>query len=125
VVQTCADGSVQRDLYNKSETSSPTVSNEALMYAIIDDAKERRDVATTDVVQAYLNADMVDFTLMKLTGDAVNIVLKVDELYSKFVTTENGKEQYIYNSKKGTHWLRQISPSLVQVIFGNTTGYGF
>jgi hypothetical protein len=87
----CADGSVQRDLYNKAETSSPTVSNEALMYTIIVDAKEHRDVATADVVGAYLTADMVDFTLMKLTGDAVYIMLKVDQSYSKFVTTENGK----------------------------------
>jgi hypothetical protein len=48
--QTCADGSVQRTLYEKTETSSPTVSNEALMYTILIDAKERRDVATADVV---------------------------------------------------------------------------
>jgi hypothetical protein len=39
--RTCVDRSVQRSLYEHSETSSPTVSNEALMYTIIIDAKER------------------------------------------------------------------------------------
>jgi hypothetical protein len=43
------------------------------MYSILIDAKERRDVATPDVVGAYLNADMDKFTRMKFTGEAVDI----------------------------------------------------
>jgi hypothetical protein len=37
--------------------TSPTVANNALMYSMLIDAKEQRDVATADVVSAYLNAD--------------------------------------------------------------------
>jgi Reverse transcriptase (RNA-dependent DNA polymerase)/Zinc knuckle len=101
--RTCADGSVQRSRYTKTETSSPTVSNEALMYTILVDAKERRDVATADVVGAYLNAEMDDFTLMKLSEEAVNIMVQVNELYLPFVSNENGKQVLYLQLKKALY----------------------
>ena len=52
--RTCADGRSQRNLYDKSEIASPTVSTDALMLTIIIEAFEARDVATADVVGAYL-----------------------------------------------------------------------
>jgi hypothetical protein len=52
--RTVADGRPQRNLYDKSETASPTVSSEALMLSIVIDAHEQRDVATADVAGAYL-----------------------------------------------------------------------
>ena len=47
----------------EEETTSPTVSTDALMISLMIDAKERRDVATADVEGAYLHADMEDFVL--------------------------------------------------------------
>ena len=58
--RTCADGRPQRNLYDKTETSSPTASSDAIMLTLIVDAMERRDVATADVAGAYLNAEMDD-----------------------------------------------------------------
>jgi hypothetical protein len=98
--RTCADGSVQRLLYNKSDTTSPTVANNALMYTLLVDAKERRDVATADVIGAYLNADMTDFTLIILTGETVDIMLQVDESYRCFVTYEKRKPVLYLQLKK-------------------------
>ena len=89
--RTCADGRPQRKHYTKEETSSPTVSTDALMLSILIDAWGKYDVATADVVGAYLNADMPDFVQMKLEGDAVNIMCKVNPAYEKFVTVEHGK----------------------------------
>jgi hypothetical protein len=63
-----------------------TEANDALMYSIIIDTKVRRDVATADVVGAYLNADMEDFILMKLSGEAVGIMVQVNKDYESFVT---------------------------------------
>jgi hypothetical protein len=54
--RTCADGRPQRALYTKEETTSPTVSTDALMLSHIIVAKEGRDVATADVEGAYLHA---------------------------------------------------------------------
>jgi hypothetical protein len=51
--RTCADGRSQRSKYTKEETTSPTVSTDALMISLMIDAKERRDVATANVEAAY------------------------------------------------------------------------
>jgi hypothetical protein len=101
--RTCADGSVQRSLFEKSETTSPTVANDALMLSILIDAKERRDVATADVVGAYLNADMDQFTLMKLTGEAVDIMVRVDKTYAAYVSQEKGKPVLYLQLKKALY----------------------
>jgi Reverse transcriptase (RNA-dependent DNA polymerase) len=117
--RTCADGGVQRSLFDKTETTSPTVANDSLMYSILIDAKERRDVATADVVGAYLNADMEDFTLMKLTGEAVNIMVQVNNLYQPFVTTEKGKPVLYLQLKKALYWCVK-SALLWYELFANT-----
>jgi len=89
--RTCADGSTQRKYFTKEQTSSPTVSTTTLMLFIIIDVYKKRDATTDDVVGAYLNVDMPDFTVMKLTGDAVDIMCKVNPKYEKFMTIEKGK----------------------------------
>jgi len=72
--QTCADGSRQRMMYTKEETTLPTISTDALMLSLIIDAFEQFNVATADVVGAYLNAEMLDFILLHLTGETVDIM---------------------------------------------------
>jgi hypothetical protein len=89
--RSCADGSSQRNLYTKEETASPTISTDALMLTLMVDAYEKRDVATADVVGAYLHASMPDYVLMKLTGDTVGIMTSVNPKYAKFVVVEDGK----------------------------------
>jgi len=75
---TCADGRSHRSKYAKEETTSLTVSTDALMISLMIDAKERRDVATADVEGAYLHADMEDFVLLNLVGKVVNIICQVN-----------------------------------------------
>ena len=88
--RTVADGSVQRSLYDKSETASPTVATDALLLSIIIDAHEGRDVATADVAGAYLKAYMDDFVIMKFTGASVDILCKLNPQHVKFVVMEKG-----------------------------------
>jgi Reverse transcriptase (RNA-dependent DNA polymerase) len=88
----CADGRPQRSLYTKDETASPTIATDALMITLMVDAAERRDVATADVVGAYLHALMPDYVLMKLVGDAVDIMCSVNPRYNEFVAIEHGKK---------------------------------
>ena len=87
-----ADGRPQRKLYDKSETSSPTVSTDALMLSLMIDAKEGRDVATADVAGAYLKAEMDDFVVMKLIGQDVEIFCEMNRAYEPYVVTEHGKK---------------------------------
>ena len=88
--RTCADGRSQRGLYTKEQTASPTVSTDSLMLSLMIDALEQRDVATADVAGAYLHAEMDEFVLIKLTGDAVNIMCKANKKYEAYVTLEGG-----------------------------------
>jgi hypothetical protein len=101
--RTCAGGSVQLSLFDKANTTSPTVANDALMYTMIIDARESSDVATADVVDAYLNADTDQFTLMKLTGEAVDIMVTLDNKYAAFATQEIGKSTLYLQLKKALY----------------------
>jgi hypothetical protein len=90
--RTCADGRKQRQLYEKAETTSPTICTDALLMSLIIDAMEHRDVAIFDVPGAYLNADMPDFVLMKMVGQTVDIMCRVNRDWEKFVVIENGQK---------------------------------
>ena len=88
--RTVADGSVQRSLYEKSETASPAVATDALILSIIIDAHEGRDVATADIAGAYLKAYMNDFVLMKFTGESVGVLCDLNPTHLPFVVVEKG-----------------------------------
>jgi Reverse transcriptase (RNA-dependent DNA polymerase) len=88
--RTCADGHSQRTLYPREETASPTMSNEALFLSLMIDAKEHQDVGIADVQGAYLNAVMMDFVLMRISGRAVEIFCTVNPEYRPYVFYENG-----------------------------------
>ena len=70
----CADGRKQRRCISKEEARLPTVQLKRLMISLIIKSKEERDVATADVVRAYLLADFNDHVIIKLTGESVNIM---------------------------------------------------
>ena len=67
----CVDGRPQRAYNSKEEAASPTTALESLLVTLLNDAWEEKDVATADVVRAYLNAYMEDFVVVKLVGDKV------------------------------------------------------
>ena len=91
--RTCADGSKQRPYITKEGSSLPTVSTEALVATLVIDANEDRDVATSDVVGAYLNADMEKFVAMKIEGMTIDIMVKSDPgKYSSHAHTQNSKK---------------------------------
>ena len=89
--RTVADGSTQKNLYDKSETASPTVATDALiMVSIVTDAHEQRDVATADIAGAYLKAYMKDYVIMKFTGASVDILCNMNQKYVPFTAVKNG-----------------------------------
>ena len=64
-----ADGRKQRLYIKKEDVASPTVKLESLILSLLIDARENRDVATADIVGAYLIAEMKDHVIIKLTGE--------------------------------------------------------
>ena len=87
-----ADGRKQHNMYSKDEITSPTVSTDALLMTLVIDAMEGREVATADVPGAYLQAEMDDDVILRMTGASVDVLCQVNESYKEFVTEENGKK---------------------------------
>jgi hypothetical protein len=91
--RTVADGSTQRAYINAEEAASPTVSIEALMITSAIDASERRDVATADISGAFLQADIDELVLVMFEGVMVDLLIKTDPIYEKFIhVTKSGKK---------------------------------
>jgi hypothetical protein len=89
--RSCYNGKVQRGLYSKEETASPTCSQDAFFLTSLQDVAEERDVAITDIKGAYLNAKMKDIVIMKITGKEVELFCELDPTLEEYVTVENGK----------------------------------
>ena len=96
----CADGRKHRKHLKKDDVSSPTVQQESLIISMMIDAKEGRDVATADIVGAYLLAQMNDYVLVKLTGKPVETMYIISNTYKKYVTLENRKKVLYVRLKK-------------------------
>jgi len=47
-------------------------------------------ITTTDVEGAYLHANMEDFVLLKMVGEATDMMCEVNPTYTPFVMIENG-----------------------------------
>jgi hypothetical protein len=123
--RTVADGRPQRTLYTKEETSSPIVSNDALMLSILINAWERRKTATADVTGACLHAKLKDFTLLRMEGESVNTMCDVNEEYKKFVCIEHGKKVLYLKLLKALYgcvqsallWYELFSGTLQKMVF--------
>ena len=93
--RTVAGGNKQRDFISKEDASSPTVATESVLYTGIIDAKERRDVATLDVPNAFITTkveNQKDRAIIQISGYLVEVLLMMDK---KFY------ESYVWYDKKG------------------------
>ena len=68
----CADGRKQCKFKTKEESSAPTISTEALFLTCKINALEKRDVATTEIPGAFMQADMDEIVNMKIEGKWLN-----------------------------------------------------
>ena len=84
-----ADGSKCRTYagYENSDGSSPTVATDSIFLTGVVDARERRDIAILDIVNAFLHATNDEKVLMLLRGKLAEMMVAVDsKLYRKYVT---------------------------------------
>ena len=88
----CADGRKQRVYKTKEETHSPTVSTEAMFITAMFDAMENRDVAIVDIPGAFMQAEIDELINIKLEGELVDLIVRIDPTYSKFIQMEKGKK---------------------------------
>jgi hypothetical protein len=123
--RTVVDGRPQRQLYTKEETSSPSLSTDALMLSLLIDAIEHRDVVTANVAGAYLHAKMEDFTLLKMEGESVEIMCNVCEDYRKYVYHKNGKKVLYLKLLKALYGCVQSALLWYKLFSSTLQGAGF
>ena len=94
-------GNVQRDYISKDEASSPTAYTEAVILTAVIDAKEKRDVATIDIPNAFCQTVISDEDaehriIVRLRGPVVDILCEIaPEVYSDYVTTNKKGEKIL------------------------------
>ena len=94
----CADGRKQRGWMDKEDTSSPTVSIQALILSCMIDAKEERDTATADIPGAFLQTDdLSGETHLRLDEVMTELLAKIDpDLYNKYIQTDSKGKKFMY-----------------------------
>jgi hypothetical protein len=106
----CIDGRKQRLWKNKEDTTSPTVSIEALLLSCMIDAREERDGATIDIIPvAFMQAFIDELVHVKFDGELIDLICQVDPSLSKFVTMENGKRVLYTKLNKALYGTVQAS----------------
>jgi hypothetical protein len=100
----CTDGRPQQQIYEKWEASSPAVRTESVIITSVIDAHEGRKVGVYDIPGAFLYAKQPDATYIRMTGDLAKLLMEVlPETYSRYMTTENGKERIYLMLKKALY----------------------
>jgi hypothetical protein len=93
------DDDDQRAYILRVEATSPTVSSEAIITAGVIDAKQRRDVMTLDIQNAFLQTKIAldgDKIIMKIRGQLIDILLEIcPGVYNDCVINE-GKHKILY-----------------------------
>jgi hypothetical protein len=91
------NGAPTRKYMEDVDTSSPTASLEGILLTAIIDAHEERDVMSSDIPNAFIQAPMPkkkdeETVFMKIIGPLVGILVGMHpELYKEFVVYENNK----------------------------------
>jgi hypothetical protein len=78
--RTAAGGNKQRDYTSKEDASSPTVATEAVLLSCIIDAEEGRDIAVTDIPNAFVQTRVEnekDMAFIKIRGVLVDILVEM------------------------------------------------
>ena len=89
----CANGSKQRQWMSKEKSSSPTADLKSVILTAIIDAHEERDVATTDVPNAFIQTDHKGLVVyMKIKGQLVDIICKIRPDFKNYVTIQDKKK---------------------------------
>jgi hypothetical protein len=93
----CADGRKQRGDWTKQETTSPTISSEAVFITAVIDAHKEHDVACFDIPGAFLHADSDKDTTMILKGRLPKLMVKVaPNLYRKYISVDAKGSAILY-----------------------------
>ena len=129
--RTCANGSVQRAWMGKDDSSSPTVSLEAILLTAVIDALEERAVYTIDIPNAFVQTEVGDDKdgdriVMVVKGPLVDMLIKLEpETYQNEYVIEKGKKVLYLHVKKAIYGMLQSALLYYQKFRKDILEYGF
>ena len=94
------NGKPTREWLSREDNLSPTASTEGVFLTAVVDAKEERDIMSSDIPNTFIQTEMPKVNveqgderiIMKITGKLVDVLIAIaPEVYSGFVVFENGK----------------------------------
>ena len=107
----CADGRKQQAYITKEQSTSPTISTEAVFLTAVVDAWENRKVAVLDVPGAFIQVDMDEVVHVRFHGEMVDKLLEIDhELYSSYITEEQGEKVMYMELLKALYGTLRAAP---------------
>ena len=130
--RTVYNGKPTREWHDKEDAASPTASLESIYLTAIIDAKENRDVMTSDIPNAFIQASMPvlekgeDRVIMKVKGALLEILVSLaPELYGPYVVQEKGKRVIYLEVLRALYgmlvaallWYRQLRKDLEEIGF--------
>jgi hypothetical protein len=71
--RTCANGNTQRAYMERNDAASPTAITESILIIATIDAKQKRDVMTADIPNAFVQMDVDEINQVKGEGIIVKI----------------------------------------------------
>jgi hypothetical protein len=113
--RTCANGSIQREYLDRDDATSPTASTESILLTATIEAKQKRDVMTADIPNAFVQTNIArknigERIIMKIRGPLVDILVEIaPEVYADYVTYENGRKILYVEMLKALYGMLQSS----------------
>ena len=97
--RTVIGGDKQRDFITKEDSTSPTVSNKAVLFSCFVDEKEKSYVAVIDILNKFIQTRIEnenEMAIINIIGVLVELILNIyPEFYGPFVTTDKKGEKVI------------------------------
>ncbi len=97
----CASGCTQQDSIDREDAASPMAATESILITALIEAKQKRDVMTADIPNAFVQTDIKPAeigkrTIMKIIGPLVDMLVKIGpEIYEPNVSYKKGKVLYV------------------------------
>jgi hypothetical protein len=129
--RTCANGSTQREYTDREEATSPTAMTESHLIIAVIDAKQGRDVMTTNIPNTFVQMDIEDKPngekiIMKIQGTLVDMLVDISpNTYQAFVRHEGNKKILYVKMTKALYRMLQSSLLYYKKFQKDLEGQGF
>ena len=126
------NGKPTREWLDKQDSASPTAALESIFLLCLVDAKEGRDVMSTDIPNAFVQTEMPtvkdgeERIIMKITGVLVDMLVQLaPEVYGPYVVFERGEKVIYVQVMRAIYGMLQSALLWYKKFRKDLEGHGF